>query len=263
MKRKIHDIELSVHEVGMGEPTLVFLHYWGGSSRTWNEVVARLQNDFRCITYDNRGCGDSEATPTGYSMEDLANDTEALIQVLGLKEFVLVGHSMGGKVAQLVASRQPSGLKALILVAPAPSTPMTIPFGYRKAMAYAYDSLIGAQAVLSAITVIPLSSNIRKMVIEDNLKSAPGARVAWPEVGMMEDISTQIENIKIPTLVLASEKDPIDSVDTLQKAIVNRIEGAQMKIVPRAGHLSPLEAPNEVASEIRSFLTRPKEKQSA
>ena len=47
MKYQINDVELNVHDEGHGEQVLLFLHYWGGSSRTWGQVIERLQNDFR------------------------------------------------------------------------------------------------------------------------------------------------------------------------------------------------------------------------
>jgi pimeloyl-ACP methyl ester carboxylesterase len=126
MKQKVNGIQLNVRDQGQGEPALLFLHYWGGSSRTWELVIDRLKTDFRCVAYDQRGWGDSDKLETGYSMQDLANDAEALIRSLGLNRYVLIGHSMGGKAAQLLASKQPEGLEALILVAPAPPTPINL-----------------------------------------------------------------------------------------------------------------------------------------
>ena len=123
MKHQINGVALNVREQGQGDITLVFLHYWGGSSRTWSEVIRLLEKQYRCIAYDHRGWGDSEAAETGYRIEELANDAAALIQHLGLDRYALVGHSMGGKAAQFLASRHPPGLQALILVAPAPRFP--------------------------------------------------------------------------------------------------------------------------------------------
>jgi pimeloyl-ACP methyl ester carboxylesterase len=80
----------------------------------WGEVIKRLENDFRCIAYDHRGWGNSDAPPSGYRIEDLAHDAEGLIRKLGLRRYVLVGHSMGGKVAQLLASWRPPGLEGLL-----------------------------------------------------------------------------------------------------------------------------------------------------
>jgi pimeloyl-ACP methyl ester carboxylesterase len=84
-------------------------------------------NEFRCIAYDHRGWGNSDSSPSGYRIEDLAHDAQGLIRKLGLRRYALVGHSMGGKIAQLLASWHPAGLEALILVAPSPPVPMAVP----------------------------------------------------------------------------------------------------------------------------------------
>lgn len=130
MKRHINGVTLNVEERGNdangARPVLVFLHYFGGSSRAWFPLLDRLENSFRCIAPDLRGWGDSEATETGYAVAQVATDTAALIGALTIERYVLVGHSMGGKAALALASRQPTGLDALILLAPSPPTPEPI-----------------------------------------------------------------------------------------------------------------------------------------
>jgi pimeloyl-ACP methyl ester carboxylesterase len=55
MQLKAGELSFHVLESGSGEPALLFLHYWGGSARTWNAVISQLSPDFRCIAYDQRG----------------------------------------------------------------------------------------------------------------------------------------------------------------------------------------------------------------
>ena len=140
MRHRVNGIQLNVRDEGQENPTLLFLHYWGGSSRTWDQVVSELKTDFRCVAYDHRGWGESDKPETGYSIQELAYDAEALIQALELTRYVLIGHSMGGKVAQRLAAKRPEGLEALILVAPAPPTPMAVPEDVRKQMIHAYQN---------------------------------------------------------------------------------------------------------------------------
>lgn len=64
MKRNVGGISLNLLETGTGEPALLFLHYWGGSARTWNAVTANLAGDFRCVAYDQRGWGSPTRQPT-------------------------------------------------------------------------------------------------------------------------------------------------------------------------------------------------------
>ncbi len=120
MKLKAGELAFNVVETGAGEPALLFLHYWGGSARTWNMVMSSLSADFRCIAYDQRGWSGSDAPPQGYSIRDLAVDAREILRSLEIQRYVLVGHSMGGKVAQFLAAQRPIGLEKLVLVAPAP-----------------------------------------------------------------------------------------------------------------------------------------------
>ena len=83
-----------------GEPaTLVFLHIWGGSHRTFAPVIARLTSGCAVVSYDHRGWGAARGLPGPYGISELADDALAVIAGLGLGRYVLVGHSMGGKVA--------------------------------------------------------------------------------------------------------------------------------------------------------------------
>src|SRR3954469_3094878 len=100
---------------GCGDRTLVFLHYFAGSSRAWAPVIDRLADDHRCIAPDLRGFGTADAPATGYAVNDYANDVAALIGALDIGRHVLVGHSMGGKIALALAARRPPGLEALVL----------------------------------------------------------------------------------------------------------------------------------------------------
>ncbi|SFQ77446.1 alpha/beta fold hydrolase [Amycolatopsis rubida] len=115
--------QLPVYDFRPGDlPALVFLHYWGGSARTWQPVLDRLPGH-AAVTIDLRGWGRSRELPGPYSLEQSARDTRAVLADAGLTSYILVGHSMGGKVAQLAASARPAGLAGLALVAPAPAKP--------------------------------------------------------------------------------------------------------------------------------------------
>jgi pimeloyl-ACP methyl ester carboxylesterase len=87
---------IQVAENGTGDPALVFLHYWGGSSRTWKKVIDQLDGKPCSIALDQRGWGDSVATDGRYDLTAMADDVEAVAHTLGPSEYVLVGHSMGG-----------------------------------------------------------------------------------------------------------------------------------------------------------------------
>lgn len=253
MKYTIGNLSLNVEEQGTGEPTLVFLHYWGGSLRTWDKVVARLADSFRCVAYDIRGWGKSDAPASGYSISDMAIEAASLIEMLGLKKYVLVGHSMGGKVAQLLASRKPTGLAGLILVAPAPPTPVRFPDEIRQQQIHAYDNRESVIQTVGFLTARLPAPEILEQIIEDSLGASREAVLAWPTSSLLEDISAEVPKIDVPTLILAGEKDRVDSVEQHRREILARIPNARLEIVKGSGHLVPIDEPAQLASAIAQF----------
>lgn len=248
-------VRIHVESAGEGELALVFLHYWGGSSRTWRQVIEALSGRYRTAAYDHRGWGRSQAPADGYTIDDLADDAQAVIAGLGLQRYVLVGHSMGGKVAQCVAGRRPQGLAGVVLVAPSPPLPMAVGDEQRAAMAHAYDSRESVEAVLdNVLSASPLSTALREQVIEDSLAGAPQAKEAWPRSAMRENIAEAAARIEVPVLVIAGERDLVDSPDTLRTALLPYISHAHMDMLPGIGHLSPLEAPADLARRIDGFV---------
>ncbi|WP_245615814.1 alpha/beta fold hydrolase [Andreprevotia chitinilytica] len=204
MEIKSNGIRIHVKAQGSGKLALVFLHYWGGSSRTWDGVVSELSGQYQTIATDHRGWGDSDAPEQGYTMADLADDAQGVIEALKLQHYVLVGHSMGGKVAQLLASRRPRGLQGVVLVAPSPPSPMVLPDEQRAAMSQAYDSRESIEWVLdNVLTVQALAPASREQVIADSLRGAPQAKAAWPNAAMLEDISCDVAAIEVPVIVIA------------------------------------------------------------
>src|SRR6202522_2426381 len=121
---RVANLQIYAEETGEGSPALVFAHYWGGSRRAWSEVIARLSNRFRCIALGPRGGGKSDRQTDDYSLFAQADYVAGVIESLDVKDFVLIGHSMGGKIAQIVAGGRPDGLRAVVLVATATPQPL-------------------------------------------------------------------------------------------------------------------------------------------
>jgi pimeloyl-ACP methyl ester carboxylesterase len=236
-------------------PTLVFLHYWGGSARTWQPVVDRLAGR-DVLTLDFRGWGRSSAMPGPYTLQQLAEDTLDVLVDAGVEDHVLVGHSMGGKVSQLVAAKQPAGLRRVVLVAPGPARPApAVTTEYREALSHAYDSdasVAGARD--HVLTAVGLSERLRAQVVTDSRAGSPAARVEWPLHGIAEDITGQTRRITVPTLVVAGEHDVVEPVAVLRDNLVPYLEAAELVVIPETGHLIPLEAPDALADAVTTFV---------
>jgi pimeloyl-ACP methyl ester carboxylesterase len=162
-------LKFNLREIGVKEPTLVFIHYLGGTGRTWDLVAEQLSERHRCLAPDLRGWGGSDKDATSFDLHTQADDIAAIIQSLGLSQYILVGQSMGGKIAQILAARTPAGLKGLVLVAPAPPTPTEVSKEQREAALNSYLSPAGVEVALTILTSRQLSPELRKQVTDDTL----------------------------------------------------------------------------------------------
>jgi aldehyde dehydrogenase (NAD+) len=189
-----------------------------------------------------------------YSLFAQADDVEGVIQALKLKDFVLVGHSMGGKIAQIFAGRRPDGLRAVVLAAPAPPTPLYAPDAQKRSMLASYTTPEAIRDALKVINHRPLTIAQRLQVTEDSLGGAEAAKVAWVSQGMVLDISKQTDSITVPVCVIVRSADQVEKEAALREALLPLVPHAKFETIEGVGHLSPLEGPDEVAATISKFL---------
>jgi len=247
--------QIHVTQVGRGVPALVFLHYWGGSSRTWEQVIQPLVDSARCVALDHRGWGQSSAPDAGYAIGDMEADALAVITALPLTDYILIGHSMGGKVAQLIASRRPAGLRGVVLVAPAPAKPVAVPDDVRAQMAAAYLSREAIIATLDGVLRhATLSEELREQVVQDSLAGSSEAKREWVESAILEDVSADLAQIDVPVLVVAGRQDRVEPIEVLESHVLAEIPGARIEVIDECGHLIPLEKPDVLSDRIAAFV---------
>ena len=238
-------------------PALVFLHYWGGSRRTWRPVLTRLHPDQAFVNYDQRGWGDSANAPGPYDVQRLADDAQSVIGTMGYTDYVLVGHSMGGKMAQVLTARWPAGLAGVVLVAPAPARPVGSTEVLQQLTMHAYDDEQSVQqSIDQMLTYQPLTAELRKQIVEDSLRAGDEARLAWPKYVMVQDVSAGLTDVDIPVLVIAGNHDRVEPPAVLADHLLPLMSHASMTVPEDTGHLSPLEVPDQVASHITTFTAQ-------
>ena len=111
-------INLHYPRTGGNKPPLVLLHGLMTNGLCWTGLARALEREYDVIMPDARGHGKSSVPDYGYRYEDHANDVVGLIKTLGLPAPILMGHSMGGMTAAVVASHNPKLLSGLILADP-------------------------------------------------------------------------------------------------------------------------------------------------
>jgi pimeloyl-ACP methyl ester carboxylesterase len=124
---------------GKGEPALVFLHGWCGDHEYWKNQADVFAADHVVVTLDQAGHGESGKDRKSWTTDSLAGDAAAVVKALGLKQVILVGHSMGGPVALLAAKKLPGTVAAVIGVDTLQNADVKMPEDARKGLLDAFD----------------------------------------------------------------------------------------------------------------------------
>ncbi len=234
-------------------PALVLLHVFGLSRREWIETSVALAPQFRIISIDTPGFGEASDVP-GYSVAQMADSVEQTLAALHLPRFVLVGHSMTGKVAAVVASRQPAGLEKLVLLTPSPLSPEPMAPADRATMlGQAVPTRADAEEYVRANSCLPIPPEVFARSVEDRLRANPAAWRAWLEGGSHEDWTSRVPSLALPTLVIAAEGDKSLGPDVQRELTLPRFPNGRLEVVEKCGHLVPLEAAGRLAELIGHF----------
>jgi len=98
------------------------------------------------------------------------------------------------------------------------------------------------------------TSDVVEHIIGDNLAGARQAKLAWPTLSACEDISAQVKDIAVPTLVVAGEQDRQDPLEQHQREVLPRIPGAKLHVIHDCGHLVPIDQSGQLSDAIRTSV---------
>ncbi|MEK3733468.1 MULTISPECIES: alpha/beta fold hydrolase [unclassified Paenibacillus] len=243
---------------GQGQP-LILLHGFCGSSAYWEQVLPHLAG-FRVIVPDLRGHGRSDAPVGPYTIEQMADDVLHLMDELGIPSAVLLGHSLGGYIALSFAQRYAARLKG---------------FGLIHSTAYP-DSEEAKEKRLKAVSTIQndgitafVDGLVPGLFAEGAEKTMPECIQRAKEIGYLTppqgaagaamamrerpDRRAVLNASVLPILLVAGEKDglvPVERTFTADHEPVTQV------VIEGAGHMSMMEAPEKLATAIRSFMDK-------
>jgi pimeloyl-ACP methyl ester carboxylesterase len=249
-----HGVRLHYVRTGGAKPPVVLLHGLMGSGATWTPLARALEDDFDVVMLDARGHGHSSAPEHGYRYDDLARDVEEVIDALALNRPVLVGHSMGGMTAALVASRGRAPLGGLVLVDPSFLSPARerelaesdVAEQHRQLLALPKAELLAharARHPARSLEIIELQTDARLRT------SLHAFEVLAPPYPAYRDV---VKRIDVPTLIVIGD----DPVVTLEMAVELRDSNGRVRIeqIRDAGHGLPFEQPARLADVVRAYL---------
>ncbi len=248
----------SIHyrEMGQGSRTLVLIHPWHTSGATWTLVQESLATQNRVIVVDLRGTGDSQAAPGPYTVEHYSQDLYNLSQSLELKDFVLVGHSMGGGIAQRFAVDHGELLSGLILLTSVPPTGLTLSPETQAFFRSAAGNRTQTEALWSGFIANPLPPETFKALVDSSMTVSPEASLESFDSWRQLNFAAEVRQIQTPTLVIAAAFDNPLTPDFLREKIVNLISSSCLSVIENTSHFVQLEQPKELVKLINEFVVK-------
>jgi 3-oxoadipate enol-lactonase len=230
---RFNAVELYFEVHGTAGVPLVLVHGLTGDISDWRFQVSEFAPTHRVLVLDNRGPGRS-STPSAYGMDVMAADVEAVAAHVGFERYHVVGHSMGGAIAQEMALRNPGRLLSLTL------HDTSYRFNHRPL------EMPDRPPVLPAERLDYVTQRLARMSPEALLG-------CWNALHDWSGTEHRAAQIRMPTLVIYGERDTPLIVDGSQR-LVELITGAQCCVITGAAHSPQEECPHAFNTALRQFL---------
>lgn len=259
-KLQVNEIDLFYDIKGDGEPLLLIAGFLCDRSY-WSLIMPSLVDQYQVIRVDNRGMGRSSAPDSPYSIQQMANDLTALLNHIGIHQVNVVGHSMGGQIAQELVLSDPTRVKSLILLS-------SLAQGDRK-----FHQIIETWGDLPGNIDLKLYEKVVfPWIFTDKLYAIPGMveqliewAVNYPfaparhtlyhhsRAILGSDTKDRLQNIHCPTLILVGREDILTPVKFSQQLAAG-IPHAELVVIDSCGHGLLIESPEMVVSLMGEFL---------
>ena len=261
-KARINGIEINYRDNGEGFP-LLLIHGFTGNLRNWALQAPVLTRGFRMVSIDQRGHGHSEkpTRPEDYSLELMAEDAYGLLQHLAIDGCYLIGHSMGGMVAQHLVLTHPEPVRALVLVDTAAEITSTM---CTREGAHLVE--IARDQGMEPV----FEEQLRINPMADQIRDQPQLLELWRQQFLLtsreayihcaraivgrEPLLDKLHAIDVPTLIICGENDH-PMVETSRR-MHERIAGSELVIIDGAGHTPQIERAPQFNRVLTEFLAR-------
>jgi pimeloyl-ACP methyl ester carboxylesterase len=241
---------------GEGAPVLL-VHGLGYTRQGWGPLRDLLARRYRVLSYDNRGIGESEIAPGPYSVAELAADAADVLDAAGAQRAHVVGASLGGMVAQLLAAEQPERVERLVLVGTTPGGAGAYPLPQQTLALMAEAPSLPPDVALRRFVenaLAPGSPLVDEVfAYRQRHPPDPAGWAAQAAAGAAWDADGRLGRIAAPTLVLAGTADAVVDPRNAQ-LLVDAIPGAKLELIDDAGHLPFWERAEDFAAIVERFL---------
>ncbi|HHS97895.1 MAG TPA: alpha/beta fold hydrolase [Chloroflexi bacterium] len=251
---------LRMHYLLEGDgPAVLLLHGLGSRGEDWMpQIVALAGAGYTALAPDLRGHGKTDKPPGPYTIHQMADDVNGLLERLVVERAAVVGLSLGGLVAQSLAVRHPARVRALVLVNTFARLRLARRRGWSLFLRRGWSMVAGgmkkqAETVARELFPRPEQEGLRRIAARRLAENDPAAYQATVWAVLRFDGRRDLERIQAPTLVVAGAEDTTVSLEAKQE-LATRIPNARLEIVPGSGHATPLDRPEAFNRLLLEFL---------
>lgn len=249
-------MKLAWESQGAGAP-LLLVHGLGYTRQGWGPQRELLARRYRVLSYDNRGIGESEIPPGPYTVAELAGDAVQVLDEAGVERAHVLGASLGGMVAQLLAAEQPERVEGLVLAGTTPGGANAFPLPQQTLALMAEAASLPPEVALRRFVenaLAPGSLFVDEVfAYRQQHPPDPAGWAAQAAAGATWDADGRLAQISAPTLVVAGTADAV--VDPRNaRLLADAIPNARLELIDGAGHLPFWERAEEFAALVGRFL---------
>ncbi|GAB2732771.1 alpha/beta fold hydrolase [Kitasatospora kifunensis] len=247
---------ISHRRLGAGEHKVIVLHDWFGTTAGWGPFLDYLDKSaFGYAFLDYRGYGDRVEVPGEFTLAEIAADTLALADELGWERFSLVGHSMGGKAAQLVLAQAPDRVRKLAAVAPVPAAAYPLDEQGHALFHAAPQNFTARRMILDLVTGQQANAVwLDRMVARSSATSRVDAFAAYLTDWTTQDFAAKVTGQSLPVRVFLGELDLALTPETFHAGWQPLYPNAELQVLPATGHYPMYETPVAFATALEAFL---------
>ncbi|WP_405662378.1 alpha/beta fold hydrolase [Streptomyces sp. RK9] len=242
--------------VGEGPHKVLAVHGWFADRSAYAPLVADLDIDtFQYALVDLRGYGEAKDAVGSYTTAEGAADLVDLADRLGWERFSVVGHSMGGSVAQRVVAQSPHRVRRIVGISPVPASGLPLPPEQGELFASAAHRPENRRAIIDVTTggVRP-DAWLGRMVARSLACSDAKAFRAWLDSWTGDDFHARLDNCQVPALAVTGALDPALSADLMRQTWLTWFTRGELVDLPGAGHYAMDEAPLDLIRAVEDFL---------
>ncbi|MEU3411561.1 alpha/beta fold hydrolase [Streptomyces sp. NPDC006658] len=245
------------HEVrGDGAHKVFAVHGWFADRSAYAPVLPDLdRTSFTYALVDLRGYGEARDAPGPYTTAGAAADLVALADRLGWRRFSVVGHSMGGAVAQRLLAVAPDRLRRIVGVSPVPASGLPLAGEQAALFTQAAHRAENRRAIIDFTTGGRRPAAwLDRMVARSLERSDATAFGAWLDSWSGDDFSAEVAGAEVPALAVAGALDPALSPEVMRRTWLSWYPRARLAVLPGAGHYAMDETPLELVRTVEDFL---------